>query len=218
MAQETDDFFIHTVEDFLQPSYFKALRNRALAAPCYRFVENTAMVNADVTESNRDNGDISDVGQAVYAVLVGRGAPLDQNMFTFIEPLIFSVYDTFPQYQFNGINRAKFNILPLRPERGDMVHNTPHVDMPNPPDGKPIHTALLYLDGVDGDTVFFNERFESGSAYPPVLTERMRVQPKPNTLVFFNSAYYHASSSPRYGTARCALNIVFYATDTKENQ
>lgn len=213
---DKDDFFLHTIEDFLQPSYFNALKNRALAAPCYRFVENTARVEGYITQENRDNGDISDVGQAVYAVLVGRGAPLDKSMFTFIEPLIFSVYDAFPQYQFNGINRAKFNILPLRPERGEMVHNTPHVDMPNPQEGAPIHTALLYLNGEDGDTVFFNERFTANADTPSTLTERMRIQPKPNTLVFFNSAYYHASSSPRWGSARCVLNIVFYATDAKE--
>lgn len=208
-----EDFFLYVVEDFVPDTYFKFMVPRVMYAPKYSYISNSAYFGGTtvVPESEWSKEHVSDLGQFVFSV-VSFGTVTDSEIFSFLEPMLFKMYDTFPAFNFNGVSRAKFNILTARPERAAHLHNIPHVDLDTATNTAPVYTAILYLDGEDGDTVFFKERFDPALPRPEKFTEFTRLSFKPNTLVFFNSAYYHASSTPRSGGARCVLNLVFDAT------
>lgn len=211
-----EDFFLYTVEDFLTPSYFKFLTQRGMYANKYTYIPDDSAYGANKPPVSAWNAThVSDVGQFAFVVLHGT-AVNDSEMFTFLEPMLFQLYDKFTTYDFKGVTRAKFNILTPRPECQELLHNTPHVDLEIITNTQAVHTALLYISGEDGDTVFFKERFDPALPRPETFTEFMRFAPKPNTLVFFNSAYYHASSNPRSGNARCVLNVIFDASAAKD--
>lgn len=203
-----EDFFLYVIEDFIPPTYFKFLVSRGMYTSKYGYYSDSAYGNKKLVETQ--NTQVFDMGQFAFPVML-HGVPVDVEMFSFLEPAIFQIYDTFPEYTFKGVNRAKFNILMCYPECDTNKYNTPHFDVGLPHSNEVVPTALLYIEGTTGDTVIFKERFEPLLERPETFTEFMRITPKPNTLVFFNSTYYHASSNPRTGGARCALNIVFDA-------
>jgi len=60
-------------------------------------------------------------------------------------------------------------------------------------------TMVYYLDGDDGDTLFYEnpEPDEEGNLLPP--KEVHRVQFKKNRAVFFPSIYWHAAENPKEG-------------------
>lgn len=201
-----EDFFLYEVEDFLEPMYFSQLKERAMLASKYRYGSPTSYVASPERAANNKN--VYDHGQFVYTLLYD-GRPVDDTMLAFVEPLLYKVYDLFDAYTFHGLHRAKINILQPVPNLDPAMYNLPHADIQR----KTVHTGVLYLTGSDGDIVIFKERFENNEEYPEKFTEFMRITPKENTLVFFNSGYYHASSNPKQTGARCALNLIFDATD-----
>jgi hypothetical protein len=84
-------------------------------------------------------------------------------------------------------------------------------------DMKDMWTLLYYLDGEDGDTVFYENPVvdDSGEMHPP--EEAYRVKFRKNRMVFFPSFYWHAGENPKEGfrislafnytlNSRCKIN------------
>jgi hypothetical protein len=81
-------------------------------------------------------------------------------------------------------------------------YNTPHVDSP-----LDHYTICYYInDGIDGDTVIFNQTEESKT-----YTELARIRPKQGKSVCFDGKYYHASTCPKMFMKRIVLTINFTA-------
>jgi len=121
--------------------------------------------------------------------------------FNFLKPLFFEI-----EHQCNikirGILRVKANMMFPDQRSVNLIHNTPHVDVPGETE---FLSAIYYVNNSDGDTVFFNEFENDNFEY---LTEYKRICPKKNSLVIFNSHRYHASSNPRLTANRTILNLV----------
>jgi hypothetical protein len=68
-------------------------------------------------------------------------------------------------------------------------------------------TLLYYVNNSDGDTIFYNERFTG----QPIgkLTEQMRVSPKKNRAVIFDSSQLHSACKPTNKNYRIVLNCIF---------
>jgi hypothetical protein len=104
--------------------------------------------------------------------------------------------------KYNKITRMKLNWLPRVPENLGKMPHTPHVDSADE------HMVFLYyINDSDGDTVFFNERFDGKQKES--FTESYRVSPEAGKGVIFDGYTYHASSSPIATEYRCILNVDF---------
>lgn len=101
----------------------------------------------------------------------------------------------------NNIIRIKMNLIGSRCADDDGYH-MPHIDS-----GDDHKVFLYYLNDSDGDTVFFEERFNGEPVYE--LNEYKRVSPKMGRAVLFDGSIYHASSSPKNAPFRCIINADF---------
>lgn len=87
----------------------------------------------------------------------------------------------------------------------------PHVDIPNfCADGFKYKTAIVYVLGTDGETVFYKDRF-NGEAIPDVstMTESHRITPIPNSGIVFDGDIYHTALLPQKSKVRLVLNFNF---------
>jgi len=81
----------------------------------------------------------------------------------------------------------------------------------------PHNTALLYLNDSDGDTVIYNEQFDSSANLNAIayrkkfladeLTPLITIQPEENKLVWFNGLHYHTGTLPTTTARRVVMNI-----------
>jgi len=60
-------------------------------------------------------------------------------------------------------------------------------------------TVVYYLDGEDGDTIFYNSPAVDSDGELIIPSEIHRVEFKPNRAVFFPSYYWHAAENPKDG-------------------
>jgi hypothetical protein len=91
----------------------------------------------------------------------------------------------------------------------DVPYHNPHVDFYNP------HTVgLYYVNDSDGDTVVFNETFETVSAEQSAkyandgrFSELGRIAPKKGRMAFFDGKHYHASMHPKTSSHRIVVTF-----------
>jgi hypothetical protein len=87
----------------------------------------------------------------------------------------------------------------------------PHVDIPNfCAEGLVYKTAIVYVLGTDGETIFYKDRF-NGDAVPDTsnMTESHRITPIPNSGVMFDGDVYHTALLPQTSKVRLVLNFNF---------
>lgn len=91
------------------------------------------------------------------------------------------------------------------------LKNEAHVD-----NALPHKTGLLYLNDSDGDTIFYDTKYDPRSDLIPSeygrkqeMREVQRITPKANKLVIFDGLTYHASSKPVNSPYRLVLNFNF---------
>jgi len=110
-----------------------------------------------------------------------------------------------------GIIRIRGGFIPVTPH--PVIHN-PHVDM----EANTQHTALLYINESDGDTVIYEETYDRDCGIPSYehyknikdnIRVALTVSPKPNRLIIFDSNIYHASTSPTAHANRIVINFNF---------
>jgi hypothetical protein len=92
-------------------------------------------------------------------------------------------------------------------QNGSQHNGFPHVDIPNMEEYK---TAIVYVVGNDGDTIFYNEMF-NGKETPKSdeLTEMCRITPVPNSGIMFEGHRYHTGLLPETSKVRLVLNFNF---------
>ena len=79
------------------------------------------------------------------------------------------------------------------------------------------YSAVYYINDSDGDTFLFNEVVTDETVLPERLTVAVRITPKKNRLLIFESNRYHASSNPRISDSRFVINTIFVPVE-KETQ
>lgn len=123
--------------------------------------------------------------------------------------MIFAAQDI--GIEVNNVMRIRGGFIPVTPH--PVTHN-PHVDM----EANTRHTALLYMNESDGDTVIYNETYDTNCGMPSYdyyksikdnISVALTVSPKPNRLVIFDSNRYHASTSPIAHANRIVINFNF---------
>lgn len=90
------------------------------------------------------------------------------------------------------------------------IIHTPHIDFPYE-----HNTGLLYLNDSDGDTLLYQERYDTNidkkqydlkvrSKQNEIITN---ITPEENKLVLFDGLIYHSSSSPTLTDRRVVVNF-----------
>ena len=84
----------------------------------------------------------------------------------------------------------------------DRSIDVPHIDADIP------HLVVLYyVNDSDGETVIYENKFQSIDKVPRFneLTEKQRVQPKAGRVVLFDGHFWHTSCQPEHNV-RCIVN------------
>lgn len=96
------------------------------------------------------------------------------------------------------------------PSIDSSMFNPPHVDLPN---AQPYKTLIYYVSDSDGDSVFFNERYNPVLGMPSLkdedVTECFRYTPIKGNGILFDGHQYHSGNSPINYLHRTIINFDF---------
>lgn len=114
------------------------------------------------------------------------------------------------EWDIQKILRIRIGSIPVTPKT--IIH-TPHIDLEFP-----HKTALLYLNDSDGNTNFYNLKYDTSAMiqshdYYLKNKKKMKIEksitPEKNKLVIFDGIQYHSSSSPTTVDRRIVVNYNF---------
>lgn len=119
------------------------------------------------------------------------------NMFS----SIISVLSALPT-PYIQLLRIKMNLkLPITGV-SETSYGMPHVDIVGEPS---LISAIYYANDSDGDTVIFNQRYDSDDLSN--LTIKKIITPKRGRLVVFDGNLLHSSNTPRASDIRIVINF-----------
>lgn len=123
-----------------------------------------------------------------------------------VSPLIYKISEILGyRLQFQ---RIKVNLLwPNATRKNLNSYHRPHSDHGRP-DAK---TLIYYVNDSDGDTIIFKNTWTGQD--PGKLEINQRISPKAGSAILFDSALYHASSSPTQNV-RSVINFIFWPMDS----
>jgi len=172
--------------------------------------QNMAWYYTTHTAYGADDVDRKDIYQgSFFHLFMDNGRHNSYLSQTLETALIFAVSDI--GININNVVRIRGGFIPVTPN--PVVHN-PHVDM----EANTHHTALLYVNDSDGDTIIYDETYDRECGIPSydhykIIKKDIKVfqtvTPKPNRLVVFDSNIYHASTSPTSHANRIVINFNF---------
>ena len=117
------------------------------------------------------------------------------NWFVMVQPMI-GEFQRQTSYEIEDLNRMKSNLLFNRIISEEQKQKIIHQDMI-----EPNYVSLIYyVKDSDGDTILYKEDKK---------TELMRVQPKANRAVIFDSRIWHTGELPVKNQTRIIINSVF---------
>lgn len=115
-------------------------------------------------------------------------------------------------YQLSSIHRIRIGLL--EPKIIGKYINKPHVD-----DFQPHMVGLLYLTDSNGETLIYNETYNSDleldfinyskQKYSDKFTIKETVESRRNRFVMFDGKHYHSSTCPTDVSRRIVINYNF---------
>jgi hypothetical protein len=84
----------------------------------------------------------------------------------------------------------------------------PHVDQESK-----HFVFLYYVNDSDGDTILYNEVYNTKTNYENNLTELVRIKPKAGAAIVFDGSRYHSFTNPVSNDFRCVINMNFMSKD-----
>jgi hypothetical protein len=128
--------------------------------------------------------------------------------FQYITPLL-GEYVKATGKNIKGMYRIKANLLISQPGPQNQY---PHADGMEVENGVLASigkkTLLYYVNDADGDTAFYNERFDGSKIGQ--IKKVLSVTPKKGRAVIFDSNQLHAASCPKDSRYRMVINCVFF--------
>jgi hypothetical protein len=119
---------------------------------------------------------------------------VSSNCFEMVQPIIYEL-EKQTSYQVKSIDRIKSNLLFNRSITEEQKQKVIHQDMKVPK----YVSLLYYVKDSDGDTVLYKDDKK---------TELMRVQPKANRAVIFDSRTWHTGELPVKNQTRIVINCI----------
>jgi hypothetical protein len=140
----------------------------------------------------------------------------NSHLCTFIEPLVRAlIYENGDTI--DDLMRIRVGLITVTQK--PLVHGA-HIDFEYP-----HKTGLLYINESDGDTIFYENRYDPMSGVLSAsfirdpktkLKIQTRVPPEPNKLILFDGYQYHSSSTPNKTARRIVLNFNYTTKTQKE--
>jgi hypothetical protein len=124
-----------------------------------------------------------------------RDNTIASNHFLALQPLIYEL-ERQTSYQVKRTDRIKANLLFNRSITEEQKQKVIHSDME-----VPNYVSLIYyVKDSDGDTVFYDDDKK---------TELMRVKPKANRVVIFDSRIWHTGELPVENQSRIVISGIY---------
>ena len=133
---------------------------------------------------------------------------INSKLFDFFNQPIFNFLENYKINKKLRLHKSKLNLLTNIPDiKLSNFYNIPHVDVT-----LPHISVLLYLNDSDGDTTFFNQRYDGNNIRPSSVSIKQKISPKKNRMVI-SDGYFHASANPIKSNFRIVYNGVFLIND-----
>jgi hypothetical protein len=165
---------------------------------------------APTTAYTRENNNIKDYSW--YHVAFEDGQPRS-NISEMLENAIIVCLDK-ANIEIEFLKRIRIGLM--------TATETPYRHLPHTDQTFPHMTGLLYINDSDGDTHFYNKRFDYDDAklpyaeyeekYMPHMIEQnveFSLTPKANTVAIFPGDVFHSSCTPTQTRYRLAINFNF---------
>ena len=120
---------------------------------------------------------------------------IKSKTFWLLEGMIYRFQDL-TGHEVKRLNRIKCNLLFNRPITEEQKEKVIHQDV----ELDNYISMLYYVSDSDGDTVIFEDDKK---------TEKMRVQPKANRALIFDSKLWHTGNLPEHHQIRVVINFIF---------
>jgi len=103
-------------------------------------------------------------------------------------------------FRFKQVFRCRMDMTTYRGD--NQVTCAPHIDY----DGKHF-TSIYHLSECNAPTIIYNQKLLTGDVPDDmVLTEKQRIEAKPNRLIIFNGNYVHTGMCPTDAPIRILIN------------
>jgi hypothetical protein len=190
-------------DEFLEPEVVYRLQQTMYANPGFHWYLHLNSIKKEDSKGQQYNNNT----QLVHAAVMNNN---DLSPFAGEGRNILNTFAEKHGIVVDSILRIKANLI-FKKYDDDLSVNTPHIDMnpklvPNETGGK-LMVLLYYVNDSDGDTIFYEETFESSAVSE--FTEAGFVTPKAGKAILFDADQYHSSSSPTDSKIRCVVNINF---------
>jgi hypothetical protein len=182
------------IDNFLPLFYQDSILNTLLESNIdWRYVDGvagtTSKVKTPKVKMSKDQ-------TAFYHVAFRDGKP-ESHLFYALRPMIYALED-YLKRPLSDLSRIRVGLTKPSIYPG---YHAPHVDF------YARHKSLLYyVNDSDGDTVFYNEKFD-GNTDRDSFTVQKRVKPKKGKAVLFDGFHYHSSGIPEKTLRRVVINI-----------
>jgi len=182
------------IENFLPESYKDEIYNLTTSDEFPWFYNETI--------SGRSINEVAGFSEVQFGfshVLFNNGQE-NSPFYKFFTPMVYFIEEKTGE-KINELIRIRAG-LNVKSSQEELVH-LPHVDYPYP------HKVFLYyVDDSDGDTVMYNEKYDS-TFFVENFSVKETISPQRNKGILFDGLRYHSSSSPVKNTRRVAININF---------
>lgn len=183
---EIDNF----IPQFYQDSIFNTLLESNID---WRYVDGVAGTTTNVKTPGIK---MSKDQTAFYHVAFRDGKP-ESHLFYALRPMIYALED-YLKRPLSDLSRIRIGLT--KPSRYPGYH-APHVDF------YARHKSLLYyVNDSDGDTVFYNEKYQGDTSLSK-FTVQKKVSPKKGKAILFDGDHYHSSGIPKNTLRRVVINI-----------
>jgi len=188
------------IDNALSPQVFKSLKEQIFHGnfPWY-FAYTSSFISAETLSGFSFNH----VPLMEDKILSNVGFECRSALLTISDKLNFKI---------KKIIRIRIGLLERKPE-GKYV-NIPHVDMI-----EQHFAGLLYLNDSDGETIIYNEKYDTQYNMNPVdhynnvlerkVSIKQKVECKENRFMMFDGFHYHSSTCPTNVNRRIAINFNF---------
>lgn len=185
-------------KEFLSIEEIKYLQNVMYEEPKWNFpwiFNKSTNIKTD-SYAIIDRNDVVDSLQFVHMAMFNKQkkSPFADNCISILNK--FAVKNNITV---KDVVRIKANMILKNGNKG--IHY-PHVDA-----DKDHLVFLYYVNDSDGDTIFFNEKYNGSKIND--LSIMTSISPESGKAVVFDGLTYHASSNPINSDFRCVINIDF---------
>jgi hypothetical protein len=191
----SDDGEIKVFDNFLPSSYFNQIKQKIteeLNFPWY--------FNGNTTSNDGEDSNLSQLGFS-HSILTN-----DQISNHELYLMLCGFYGLLLDFtKTKNLVKSRIDMTVYSPSK---VRHPPHIDLPFP------HiTSIFYITDSDAETVVYDYKVDNFNDYTPsfyqtlkVLPIKKTIQPKENTIVFFDGSYIHTGYSPSKYKNRILIN------------